>query len=63
MPFKKVGPNDYTSPSGRHFNQAQVRLYYAGDGFPGQKKVEGGPVARIKPKEGQREYCKGGRVR
>ena len=63
MPFKKVGENDYTSPSGRHFNRAQVRLYYTGNGFPGQKKAGGGPVApRIKPKEGQRNYCKGGRV-
>lgn len=38
MPFTKVGKNDYTSPSGRHFNEAQVRLYHAnGDKFPGQK--------------------------
>jgi hypothetical protein len=38
MPFTKVGNNDYTSPSGRHFNEAQVRLYHAnGDKFPGQK--------------------------
>lgn len=34
MPFKKVGPNDYVSPSGRHFNAAQVKLYHAHDGFP-----------------------------
>lgn len=39
MPFTKVGNNDYTSPSGRHFNSAQVRLYHAnGDSFPGQKE-------------------------
>jgi len=46
MPFKKVGNNDYTSPSGRHFNQAQVRLYYANGGhFPGEKGyAEGGIV-------------------
>src|SRR5258708_210015 len=45
MPFKKVGDNDYTSPSGRHFNSAQVRLYYAGGGkFPGEKKATGGPT-------------------
>lgn len=38
MPFKKVGSNEYTSPSGRHFNGAQVRLFYANGGkFPGQK--------------------------
>lgn len=41
MPFKKVGNDDYVSPSGRHFNGAQVRLYHAhGDSFPGQKKTE-----------------------
>lgn len=41
MPFEKVGKNDYTSPSGRHFNTAQVRLWYAKGGkFPGQKKSE-----------------------
>ena len=37
MPFRKVGPNEYESPSGRKFNSAQVRLYYAKGGhFPGQ---------------------------
>jgi len=42
MPFTKVGKDDYTSPSGRHFNSAQVRLYHAnGDKFPGQKTSEG----------------------
>lgn len=41
MPFTKVGKDDYTSPSGRHFNGAQVRLWYAnGDKFPGQKTSE-----------------------
>jgi hypothetical protein len=40
MPFTKVGKDDYTSPSGRHFNGAQVRLYHAnGDKFPGEKTV------------------------
>jgi len=38
MPFKKVGKDDYVSPSGRHFNSAQVRLWYAKGGkFPGEK--------------------------
>ncbi len=38
MPFTKMGQNSYVSPSGRHFNGAQVRLYYAGGGkFPGEK--------------------------
>lgn len=37
MPFKKVGKDDYTGPSGRHFDLAQVKLYYAhGGSFPGQ---------------------------
>lgn len=46
MPFKKVGNDDYTSPSGRHFDSAQVRLYYAHGGhFPGQEgHSEGGTV-------------------
>ena len=45
MPFKQVGPNDYVSPSGKHFNDAQVKLYYANGGkFPskpkGDKKIK-----------------------
>jgi len=44
MPFRKVGKNDYVSPSGRHFNRAQVALYHVRDGFPGQKKERGGVV-------------------
>lgn len=41
MPFSKVGKDDYVSPSGRHFDAAQVRLWYARGGkFPGQKKSE-----------------------
>ena len=39
MPFKKVSKNDYTGPSGRHFDLAQTKLYYSlGGKFPGQKK-------------------------
>src|SRR5260221_7139906 len=45
MPFKKVGAGDYTSPSGRNFNQAQVNLYDANGGkFRGEKKAGGGLV-------------------
>ena len=33
MPFTKVGPNRYVSPSGRRWTGAQVRLYYATNGF------------------------------
>lgn len=54
MPFKKVGDDRYTSPSGRHFNGAQVRLYYAHGGhFPGQAPEKsyskGGPAMKTYP--------------
>jgi hypothetical protein len=42
MPFKKVGQNDYTSPSGRHFTQKQVNLYYATNGFKEKPHVNDG---------------------
>ena len=29
MPFKKVGPNKYKSPSGRVMSTKQVKAYYA----------------------------------
>ena len=38
MPFTKVGPNEYRSPSGRKFTSAQVRMYYATNGFKNKKK-------------------------
>ena len=39
MPFKKVGKDRYKGPTGKTFNKAQVKLYYAnGEKFPGQKK-------------------------
>jgi hypothetical protein len=39
MPFTKIGPDRYQSPSGRVYNAAQVRLYYANGGaFPGERK-------------------------
>ncbi len=38
MPFVKIGPNRYRSPSGRVYNKKQVDLWYAGGGkFPGEK--------------------------
>ena len=37
MPFKKVGKNKNVSPSGKVFTHAQVRLYYATDGFKPSK--------------------------
>lgn len=33
MPFKRVGKNDYVSPSGKHWTAQQVKAYYATDGF------------------------------
>lgn len=51
MPFKKVGTDDYTGPSGKHFNYNQVKLYYSrGGSFPGEKHASGGavPMARDK---------------
>jgi hypothetical protein len=33
MPFKKVGSGKYVSPSGKKYTTAQVKLYYATDGF------------------------------
>lgn len=43
MPFTKTGKDSYTSPSGRRFNGAQVRLYYANGGhFPGEQGYAGG---------------------
>jgi hypothetical protein len=45
MPFKKLGGGRYEGPSGKTFNLAQVKLYYAGgEKFPGQKKAGGGIV-------------------
>lgn len=54
MPFKDVGQNDNVSPSGRHFSDAQVRLYYATNGFKDKPKGKGkkargksNPVRRV----------------
>jgi len=32
MPFTKVGKNDYTSPSGKHWTKKQVIAYYSSSG-------------------------------
>lgn len=60
MPFKKVGKDDYTSPSGRHYNTAQVQLWHAQGGkFPGEKGA--GEMSKGKgPKTAS--YAKGGPV-
>ena len=41
MPFKKIGKNKYKSPSGRTFTEAQVKLYYATDGFKNKRPKRG----------------------
>ena len=51
MPFKKVGHNKYVSPSGKEFTEAQVRLYYATDGF---KKSPKKPRGLKKPRRYKR---------
>ena len=38
MPFKKIGPNKYRSPSGRIFTAKQVKAYYATHGFKRKPK-------------------------
>lgn len=39
MPFKKVSPGKYKSPSGRTFTEKQVALYYATEGFTKKPKT------------------------
>lgn len=33
MPFAKIGPNKYKSPSGKTWTKKQVVAYYATNGF------------------------------
>jgi hypothetical protein len=48
MPFTPIGNGIYRSPSGRAFDQSQVKLWYAQGGkFPGQQ----GPGEIAKPPE------------
>lgn len=43
MPFKKLGSDRYQGPTGKVFNAAQVKLYYANGGkFPGEKEDASG---------------------
>ncbi len=38
MPFTKIGPDKYRSPSGRTYTESQVKLWYANGGkFPGEE--------------------------
>ncbi len=39
MPFKKVGPNEYRSPSGKKFTTKQVKYYYATKGTFNKSKI------------------------
>ena len=32
MPFRKIGPDEYISPSGKHWTKTQVIAYYASNG-------------------------------
>lgn len=49
MPFTRVGFNNYTSPSGRHFTSKQIKLYYATNGFEkGVKKMKRKPYPILK---------------
>lgn len=52
MPFKKIGPNKYTSPSGRTFTKKQVNLYYATDGFSKQGGIFGPRLSGPRPIRG-----------
>lgn len=47
MPFTKIGPDKYRSPSGRIFTARQVRLYYTYNGFPKQKQRKRSKVAEV----------------
>jgi hypothetical protein len=38
MPFKKIGPDLYVSPSGRRYTKKQVAAYYATGGFKRKPK-------------------------
>ena len=38
MPFTKIGPDKYKSPSGKIYTKKQVNLYYATNGFTKKPK-------------------------
>ena len=58
MPFKRQGADDYTGPSGKHFNSRQVRYYYANGGHFAQ----GGDVMIKGHKPRDAAYAQGGSV-
>jgi hypothetical protein len=45
MPFRKVGPNKYKSPSGRTWTKKQVVAYHATGGF------RSNPRAKVKSRK------------
>ena len=49
MPFKRIGPDQYRSPSGRIFNEKQVALYHAHDGFPKKGERVRSPAKKTPP--------------
>jgi hypothetical protein len=41
MPYRKVGPDDYVSPTGKHINGKQNKLWHTlGGRWPGESKSE-----------------------
>jgi hypothetical protein len=60
MPFTKIGNNKYVSPSGRTYNAAQVRLWYAQGGkFPGENgpgELPAKPKKKSRLRIGNRTY-------
>jgi uncharacterized protein YaiI (UPF0178 family) len=48
VPFTKVGPNEYRSPSGRKFTAKQVKMYYATNGFKKKPRRKGGKTTSKK---------------
>lgn len=40
MPFTKISPNKYKSPSGKIFTKKQVKLYHATDFEPSKLKLK-----------------------
>lgn len=55
MPFKKIWPNKYKSPSGRTFTSNQVKAYYATNGFKKsvakkKKNSKWGTMTKLKKK-------------
>jgi len=58
MPFTKIGPDKYTSPSGKVYTEKQVRAYYATNGFKRAPKKNPGLVGRSRLIRGKRKLRK-----